>query len=161
MEIPQRKLVDEKSPKWLLIKGAGGAITLLLGGIIAYFAFSSFDISNSARLAEQLNKSMNMVDSLKKITDQYESKRFTIHREETRVLFSDLRIYLSGRNRDNYMIWKGDSIISSHIFLPQGKPVTFSADGQGYFALVERVFRTKDSSAADSAIIYWDSLNTH
>jgi len=158
------KMINERSMVWLLLKGAGGAITIAIAILIAVFAYLSFDLSNSARLNEVLNETRSQLDqykyradSLQLIVSNYNAKRFTIHTDETRILFNEIYLKLY-RGRNRYSVSKFDSLIVRENNLPTSKPHVFDINGQQYYIIAERLFREKNDVLVDSVLFYCDSL---
>jgi hypothetical protein len=153
------KIVDEKSREWLFWKGFGSATALVIAGIAAYATIGIFNISLTVEQSKELGRLETENKKLKTRLDKYESKRFVVHKEETRILFSDVYFHFYGFNNNYYKIYKFDQVLIEEERLPQGKPDIFIVNGDKYFVLAERVFRTANSSRVDSAIIYIDSLS--
>jgi hypothetical protein len=158
--------ISERSKSWLFWYGFGKAAGIAFTIIATYFAYKLFDNSNSAKLANELNSSIektisqnNQIDSLNNVLNIYTSKRFMIHKEETKVLFSDVFFYFSGTSRNDYSIYQFNKRIISTVRLPSAIPDTFTVDNQKYFIVAERLF-INGAFEADSALIYWDSLKT-
>jgi hypothetical protein len=157
--------IREDSTRYLLVKGIGAAMPLVFTGILAIFAYKSFQVANYGRLASDynniagiLNQKQTEIDKLNGIVSTYNSKRFVIHKEETKVLFSDVYFYFSGTGRNDYQIFKFRKTVAYGMNLPNA-PDTFTIGNQKYFFVTERRFITSDFSV-DSAVIYWDSLKT-
>jgi uncharacterized membrane protein YukC len=72
------ELINEKSKLWLILKGIGAGISIVFVILLAYFAFKTFDLSNSARLAKEYNEAQRLIsiqeqqiESLKNIVENY------------------------------------------------------------------------------------------
>jgi len=159
------KKIREDSVKYLFWKGAGGLFTAGIAVVVAWAAVGSFNISNTVRLSEeltqknlQLNNLTNERDSLRSIVAGYQTKRFMIHKRETKVLFWDVYFNFKGDTRNEYSIYKFMTPVKSEMNLPQAFPDTFLIDGKSYYLITERIFLSTNF-LADSALIYWDSLD--
>jgi hypothetical protein len=159
--------ISERSKWWLFWYGMGKSTGIALTIIATYFAYKLFDNSNSAKLANELNSTIEktisqnkQIDSLKFELDKNKLKRFVIHGNETRALFKDVYLHFYG-GRDSYSIKKllvSKPIITSETTVPTESPDTFSVDGQKYFIIAEEIFDV--SPNADSVRFYYDSLRT-
>lgn len=153
------ELVNEKSIWWLLLKGFGGVIPISIAAIIALFAYKSYDISYSSRLAEEVTKltkdnreKSTLVDSLRQQISKFEKDRFIMHKESTRQILSGVYLTFNGWH-DVYEVNTIDSVLINEKNIPTEKPDIFSVGGKSYS--IVSLERFKETVGGSDSVLFF------
>jgi hypothetical protein len=160
------KPINEKSIWWLILKGFGGAIALAISVIIAWAAVGTFNVSNSIRLSEQLNRRSlendSLINEIRTLNDRlsvFESERFILTNGGVHTISDDIFICYEGWPAwESFEIKSIDTSFVKFDDLPVNKLIKINTESGNFLFIIENVYRKSYTSIIDSILIYWHRI---